>query len=86
MLKGRYNRDIRNQRIHVSMKKWLKTLGTFLILSCILNKIYFSKKVYSGNCRKIFIPVHIPKLIKYSKVEEHIREIIQRKRASLPVS
>jgi hypothetical protein len=29
--------------------------------------------------RKILIPGHLPRLIKYSKVEEYIREIVQRK-------
>jgi hypothetical protein len=36
--------------------------------------------------RKISIPVHVRRLIKYLKVEEYIRVIVQRKRASLPVS
>ncbi len=36
--------------------------------------------------RKILIPVHLWRLIKYLKVEEYIRKIVQRKRVSLPVS
>jgi hypothetical protein len=36
--------------------------------------------------RKILIPVHVGRLMKYLKVEEYIRVIVQRKRTSLPVS
>jgi hypothetical protein len=37
-------------------------------------------------CRKVLIPVPIARLIKYLKVEEYIREILEKKRASLTVS
>jgi hypothetical protein len=36
--------------------------------------------------RKILLPEHVQRLIKHLKVEECIREIVQRKPASLPVT
>jgi hypothetical protein len=36
--------------------------------------------------RKISIPVHVRRPIKYLKVEQYIRVKVQRKRASLPAS
>jgi hypothetical protein len=45
-----------------------------------------SQRVAIAQDRKILIPVHVGRLIKYLKVEEYIRVKVQRKRASLPVS
>jgi hypothetical protein len=39
-----------------------------------------------AQCRKILIPVHARRLIKYLKVEEYIPEIVERQGGSLPVN
>jgi hypothetical protein len=41
---------------------------------------------FNARDRKILIPMHVRRLIKYLKVEEYIRVIVQRKRASFPIS